>query len=617
MLGFATARPGQIRSDSQATANTSQSIRKVGRCSTCAVTGRYDGYSSPVLTIRIGRAQGGFAADNVQSGQGVQIVTHAIVHVALGAAVVVFASGCSKFGGEPTAESVTKGLIELLDEFAETLANVHDRDSARAAASKIEGLVEKRNQLQNELTRIRRAGMSAEESQRIQELYGDQLKASIQRVVEETNRLRRNPHVWSAIASQMAAPPVQHSGGNQQLGIGYDIIAQYGQARTLSVIVENLPRNCNDELARVFKEMCQPKAVSITGDNNTFKMVCGPVDDMQAVVSQIDFGEVVESDFGTGFIRIEADPARLPKPLPAAVTDSNDPNFYERNYEDLKGVDDRRAAEAIDRLLAVEPGALRNEIATAAKQLVNTQDSPSKQALLLTIRYAEDDYVPMLVDLLEHKSVVMRWTAAECLGETKDPRAMKVLAELMVTDKDLAERGLRKAGEAGQDAISVMFRHPDAGVRAGAVRIAGEIANGEIVLQLCGCLEDADRTVRREALEVLGRLRDERAVSPVCKLLMSEQDRHSAGQCLVEMGSMVEGAVVKGLKHSDAAVVQACCGVLKEVGTEKCLPALRQAAQSANPSARSFISWAEEDIEKTSVRRRSALTHLEQETQEW
>ncbi len=528
-----------------------------------------------------------------------QIVKRTIFYLALvAAAVVVYASGCSEFGGEPTAESVTKGLIELLDEFAETLANVHDRDSARSAADKIEGLVEKRNQLQNELTRIRRAGMSAQESQRIQELYGEQLKASMQRVVEETNRLRRNPHVWSAIASHMAAPPVQNSGGSRILGIGHNVIAQYGQDRTLSVIVENLPRNCNDELARVFKEICQPKAVAIVGNNNTFKMVCGPVEDVQAVVSQIDFGNVVETDFGTGFIRIEADPARLPKPLPAAVTDSNAPGFYKQNYEDLKGVDDRRVADTIDRLLAAEPRALRNEIATAAKQIVDTQNPPSKQALLLMIRYGEDDYVPMLVDLLEHESVVMRWTAAECLGGTKDPRAMKVLAELMATDKDLAERGLRNAGEAGQDAIVVMFEHPDAGVRASAVKIAGEIADGAIVPQLCGCLEDADRTVRREALAVLGRFRDARAVSPVRKMLMSEQDRLPAKECLVEMGSMVEQTVIMGLKHSDAAVVQACCGVLKDVGTEKCLPALRQAAQSANPSARSFISWAEEDIRK-------------------
>jgi len=65
-----------------------------------------------------------------------------------------------------TPESVTQQLLELLNETAGVLATVRDSNTAQAAAGKLQGLAQKRNDLQSQLNRLKQQGTDQEEDSR-------------------------------------------------------------------------------------------------------------------------------------------------------------------------------------------------------------------------------------------------------------------------------------------------------------------------------------------------------------------------------------------------------------------------------------------------------------------
>jgi HEAT repeat protein len=112
------------------------------------------------------------------------------------------------------------------------------------------------------------------------------------------------------------------------------------------------------------------------------------------------------------------------------------------------------------------------------------------------------------------------------------------------------------------------------------------------VPDLLSTLCDGDDDVRHAALEILGNLKDERAVVAVAELLGLEGDRGKAADCLKRMGRMAEETVLRGLEHPDPKVVNACCEVLAEVGSEKCLDALERLTDHRDWSIRGAAKQA-------------------------
>jgi HEAT repeat protein len=190
----------------------------------------------------------------------------------------------------------------------------------------------------------------------------------------------------------------------------------------------------------------------------------------------------------------------------------------------------------------------------------------------------------------------VRKKAVTHLLEKGDPRSYESLVGVIAKDRSLAVDALRKSDAVDQALIGALISHQDVQVRMEAVKLAREAGRAEIVPQLLPALTDQEPAIRREAITVLERFPDQRAVAPLCKLLLSAEDRNHAVRCLQKMGPMVEDTVIMGLNHSDPAVVQACCQVLERAGTQKSLPELERLLRHTDRSVQTAAKRARERI---------------------
>lgn len=99
----------------------------------------------------------------------------------------------------------------------------------------------------------------------------------------------------------------------------------------------------------------------------------------------------------------------------------------------------------------------------------------------------------------------------------------------------------------------------------------------ENVPRLLQALDDDFFTVRWGAYEALARLKDPRAAMPIVKRF--QKDRIKAAEALRGLGSIAEDAVVTLLDHKEWPIRNEACSILKDIGTEKTIAALENAAR--------------------------------------
>jgi len=93
------------------------------------------------------------------------------------------------------------------------------------------------------------------------------------------------------------------------------------------------------------------------------------------------------------------------------------------------------------------------------------------------------------------------------------------------------------------------------------------------------------------AMEVLGKVKDKRAVLPVVRWVLL--DTENATRSLIEMGPVAEDEVIKLVKGPDAAGRTAAAHILQETGTIKSVAALKRASQDprdANAAAAAKVA---------------------------
>ena len=117
---------------------------------------------------------------------------------------------------------------------------------------------------------------------------------------------------------------------------------------------------------------------------------------------------------------------------------------------------------------------------------------------------------------------------------------------------------------------------PDRAVRTEAAAALATWGTPETVPALIGALTDGDSFVQQKAMETLAKLKDPRAAGPLAACLKA--DRHHAADCLKRFGPGAEEAVLPYLEDADGWVRLEAANVLREIGTARSLPALRQAA---------------------------------------
>jgi predicted Zn finger-like uncharacterized protein len=130
-------------------------------------------------------------------------------------------------------------------------------------------------------------------------------------------------------------------------------------------------------------------------------------------------------------------------------------------------------------------------------------------------------------------------------------------------------------------ALDPMARDNDFSARSAALKALKNWATKDNTPTLIGLLDNQDGNIRKQAMEILGKLKDERAVLPIALRLLDFFDRQTASNTLKGMGSIVEiPEVVNGLKNKDAAIRLEVCRILGAAGTSKSVQELERIAKT-------------------------------------
>ena len=149
--------------------------------------------------------------------------------------------------------------------------------------------------------------------------------------------------------------------------------------------------------------------------------------------------------------------------------------------------------------------------------------------------------VPGLVAVLTNESEYVRRGAVEVLNDVATADAIQDLVRAL-RDQDWWVR-VRAAdalgtlgGEKVVDAVMGLMRDEDDFIRRHAVEILNAVPNPVALPTLVAALDDTDWWVRERAIDALGKMRDERAVDPLLKLL--EREDSTAVLCVRALGAI-------------------------------------------------------------------------------
>jgi len=190
----------------------------------------------------------------------------------------------------------------------------------------------------------------------------------------------------------------------------------------------------------------------------------------------------------------------------------------------------------------------------------------------------------------------VRLAAAVALGKLGDPAAFEFLiAALASEDSALrvtAAAALAEMGERAAGLLRQALQHENALVRWGAAQALGEIGDKKAVAPLLQRLKDPESAVRAAAILSLGRLGQAEAVEPLLKQLgdASAMVRWSAAWALEEIGAASVTYLLEHLEPASLDPTQAA--LLGRVADIRARPLLLAGLQSPQGGVREQAAWA-------------------------
>lgn len=194
------------------------------------------------------------------------------------------------------------------------------------------------------------------------------------------------------------------------------------------------------------------------------------------------------------------------------------------NLPSLNREEVRVLAELLTRYAHNLTGTAREHIATyfessggvaqELKTLKNRSTWKRATAAYTLGNMASSTAIPGLLEALNDGKREVRSVAARSLGQLQAEHSVQALVEAISTTavpRTIAGQALLKIGPAAIPELSRLIQHPDEGVRATAIELAGllgDVANEDLLLER---LRDDSAEVRAQAAETLGRIGAEHA----------------------------------------------------------------------------------------------------------
>ncbi len=181
-------------------------------------------------------------------------------------------------------------------------------------------------------------------------------------------------------------------------------------------------------------------------------------------------------------------------------------------------------------------------------------------------KIADATAVPVLIELLGDGEPAVRAAAARALGPFGDERCLIRLSDVLLEDHEIevrqaAAEGLGESQLAGAmpylvEALQDSFWWYERDNAARPLLEAIEKFGPRIVDILVGALSNKERTVRKNAAVLLGRIGDARAIEPLGMMVYDLHDEVgvAAAQALTSFGAAALDVLSEALAHPEAAV---------------------------------------------------------------
>jgi HEAT repeat protein len=225
----------------------------------------------------------------------------------------------------------------------------------------------------------------------------------------------------------------------------------------------------------------------------------------------------------------------------------------------------------------------RAQVAQKLEELLKGNDplvrDDSARALVV---WGTKEQVPALLDVLDHDSPFLRAAALEALGQIKDERAAKPVAERLAdfSDRSHAGRALIAMGPLAEEAVRPFLQHKDAAVRTEATRILKRIGKPDPEQKLneaLGGLTDPNVNGRVKAANWLAHAEPVPArrseVAKALEPLLTDPSpfpRSAAAKALVVWATAEQvPALIKALDQNDRATRLAAMEALGKLHDER------------------------------------------------
>lgn len=145
--------------------------------------------------------------------------------------------------------------------------------------------------------------------------------------------------------------------------------------------------------------------------------------------------------------------------------------------------------------------------------------------------------------------------------------------------------------------LEAQVKTTDSQIRMVAGRILAQHATSAHVPWLLGLLKSSDPSLRAEAIQALGRLKEKRAVEPLVEMVGQGAGEFGAVEALKQIGAPAEPAVLTLLRERHQETRRRACEILQQIGTQRSLEPLRALRLSSDEMLGNAARQAAQEIE--------------------
>lgn len=379
-------------------------------------------------------------------------------------------------------------------------------------------------------------------------------------------------------AAQKAVLPYYHHPDGEARGRARDLIRGYGTPES-AVLAQTLEDARSIEVVRrrqAAEWLAQAKPT------DSARPQVGPV--LEGLINDAD---PAISEAGMKALTIWADQQSVPMLVRLVNSPAADPHSLRLRHQAMATL-----------------GRLKDErgAAPVAARLTNPVDRPvAVKALTAMGPVAEKE----VARYLENPDLAVRTEASKILkeiGSKTNVELIQALADLKSSEFPRRLEAARKLEQLPVDegrraevakALEQLLADgtPATGQEAGAKALVNW-ATKDNVPALLKQLDHPSPAIRHPAMEALGKLKDERAITPLAQHLTNRDDRPHAARALQAMGPMAENEVLKYLPFPDVQVRIEACKVLKVIGTKASLPHLQATGKMAAANKQKHVVQA-------------------------